>query len=60
MAKRTYRISNVDGTNPREITLAQFMDLHRKAIAKVSPVVKAFRDGDLKACASAQLNARSV
>jgi len=54
MIERTWTISDIDGKNPRTITLANFLAEHRAAVAAVKPVVDALYRGDHDACASAQ------
>jgi hypothetical protein len=54
MTQRTWEISDIDGSNKRRVTLAQYrteLDA-RKAMTK--PIMDALRRGDLEACGRAQ------
>ena len=58
--ERTWEISNIDGTNKRRVTLAQYraeLEARRKMTA---PIMAAFRRGDLKACGEAQAAMRKA
>lgn len=54
MTERTWEIGDIDGSNKRTVTPAQYraeLDA-RKAMTK--PIVEAIRAGDIEACAAAQ------
>lgn len=57
--ERTWVIRDVDGSNPRTVTLAQYRAELAAAKARVAPVVEALRRGDHDACAAAQRKARA-
>ena len=54
MIERTWEISDIDGTNKRTITLAQFRAELNARAAMTKPIMDAVRRGDLKACETAQ------
>lgn len=53
-AERTYEISDIDGTNKRHVTLAQFRAELDARAAMAKPIMSAMRRGDLAACETAQ------
>lgn len=52
--ERTWEISDIDGTNKRTVTLAQYRAEIETAKQRVRPVVDAFRRGDRDGMAKAQ------
>jgi hypothetical protein len=57
--KRTWEISDLDGTNKRRVTLDQFRAELAARAAMTKPIADAWRRGDLAACEAAQRNMRS-
>ena len=58
-ATRTWEISDIDGSNKRRVTLAQYRAEVDAAHARVKPLVDAFMRGDLKAATELQKAARA-
>lgn len=54
-----YTISDIDGRNPRQVTLAEFMADHEARKAAAAPIMAAVRRGDLAAVAMAQASMRN-
>lgn len=52
--ERTWTITDINGKNPRTVTLAQYMAAHNARKAAANPIMDAFRRGDLAACGVAQ------
>jgi hypothetical protein len=53
-AERTWEISDLDGSNKRTVTLAQYKAELAAAKAAVAPIVAAFKRGDMAGMAAAQ------
>ena len=52
--ERTWEIRDIDGKNPRRVTLAQYRaELDARAVY-AKRIMEAVRAGDMKACANAQ------
>lgn len=60
MTERTWQISDLDGSNKRTVTLAQYRAEVDAAKQAVAPVAAAWRRGDLKAVEAAQKRARQL
>lgn len=58
MTERTWEISNIDGSNKRTVTLAQYRAEVDAAKRLVAPVAAAFYRGDLAGVEKAQKAAR--
>jgi hypothetical protein len=56
---KTYTITDIDGSNPRQVTLDEFMAIHRANVARVSPIANAFRRGNLKETEATQNRVKS-
>lgn len=54
MNKRTWKIADIDGSNRREVTLAQFRAELDARKAAAAPIMDAWRSGDLNGVAKAQ------
>ena len=52
--EKTFTIRDIDGSNPREVTLAQFLAHHEERKAMAAPIAAALRAGDHDACERAQ------
>jgi len=57
--ERTYEISDIDGSNKRTVTLAQFKAAHEARKAAAAPIMEAIRRGDLAGAAKAQAAMRA-
>lgn len=58
MSKRTWEISDIDGSNKRTVTLEQFRaELDERAVY-AKRAMDAVRAGDMNACAKAQADMR--
>lgn len=52
--ERTWEIADIDGSNRRRVTLAEFMASHEARKAAAKPIMDAVRRGDLAGVATAQ------
>lgn len=60
MKERTWKISDIDGRNPRTVTLAQYRAELDARMAFTRKISDALRAGDLKAMEAAQIEMRKV
>lgn len=58
MTERTYEIRDIDGKNPRTVTLAQYRAELDARKVYTSRIMAAVRAGDITACAAAQAEMR--
>ena len=58
--ERTWKISDIDGTNKRTVTLAQYRAELDARKAMTAPIMAAWRRGDLAGVGAAQAEMRKV
>lgn len=58
--ERTYEISDIDGSNKRRVTLAQFLAEHEARKAMCRPIMAAWKRGDMAGVEKAQAAYRKV
>jgi len=58
-ATRTFEIVDLDGSNRRTVTLAEFLAEHEARKAMAAPIMAAWRRGDMNGVASAQAAMRA-
>ncbi len=59
MTTRTWKIADIDGRNQRQVTLAEFKEMHEKHKASAALIMAAVKRGDLIGVAKAQAMMRA-
>lgn len=60
MTELTWTIADIDGKNPRQVTLAQYRAEIDAAKAAAAPIMAAFKRGDMAGMAKAQTAFRAA